>query len=86
MLWACSKKACIPSCEMFVVSFLFIPSRATVTGVLVNSALTSKETMVSSGLMVFPLRLSASPLLPLTKEKFLPVYFCKILVRNFESL
>ena len=34
--------------------------------------------------MVFLLRLLASPLLSLTKEKFLPVYFCKTLVRNFE--
>ena len=42
--------------------------------------------MVSSGLMFFPLKLSASPLLSLTKEKFLLVYFCKILVMNFESL
>ena len=46
---------------------------------LVNSELTSKETMVSSGLMIFPLRPSASSLLSLTKEKFLPVYLCKIL-------
>ena len=53
---------------------------------LVNSALTSKETMDSLGFMVFPLRLSASPLLSLTKEKVLPVYFYKIPVMNFESI
>ena len=35
MLWECSKKASIPSCEMCVVSFLFITSRATGTGMLV---------------------------------------------------
>ena len=71
---------------MCVVIFLFITLRATGTGMLVNSALTSKEIMVSSELMVFPLRLSASPLLSLTKETFLSVYFCKTFVRNFESL
>ena len=86
ILRECSKKACSPFCEMCVVIFLFITSRATSTGMLVSSALTSKETVVSSELMVFPLRLSVSPLLSLTKEKFLPVYFCKILVRNCESL
>ena len=51
-----------------------------------HSALTSKETMVSSGLMVIPLILSASPLQSLVKEKFLPVYSWRIPVRNFESL
>ena len=85
MLWECSKKACSP-CAMCVVSFLFITSRDTGTGMLLNSALTSKETVVSSGLIIFPWRHSASPSLPLTKEKFLPVYFCKILVSNFDSL
>ena len=59
---------------------------ATCTGMLVNSALTSKETSVSSWLMLLTLRLSANPLPSLTKEKFLPVYLYKILVRNFESL
>ena len=53
---------------------------------LVNSAQTSKERIVSSELMAFLLRLSANPLLSLTKGTFLPVYFCKILVRSFESL
>ena len=48
-------------------------SRTTGTGMLVNKALRSKETNVSSVLMLFTLRLSASPLLSLTKEKFLPV-------------
>ena len=72
MLWECSKKAYSPSCEMCVVIFLFITSRATGTGMLVNSALMSVEIMVSSKLMVFPLRLSASPLLSLATE-FLPV-------------
>ena len=42
---------------------------ATGTGMLVNSAFASKETMVSSRLMFSPLRLSANPLLSLTKEK-----------------
>ena len=85
MLWECSKKVCSLSCEMCVVSFLFITSRATSTGMVVNTTLTSKKTMVSSGVMVFPLKLSASPLLSLTK-KFLPVYFCKIPVRRFEFM
>ena len=76
---------CSP-CEMWAVSFLFITSRATGTGMLVNSPLISKETSVSSGLMLFPFRLSANPLLSLAKEQFLPVYLYKILVRNFESL
>ena len=70
---------------MWADSFLFITSRAIGTGMLVNRALTSKK-LVSSGLMLFPLRLSGNPLLSLTKEKFLPIYFFKILVRNFESL
>ena len=48
--------------------------------------LTSEETSVSSGLILFPLRLSAKPLLSLIKVKFFPVYLCKILVSNFESL
>ena len=48
---------------MCVMIFPFITSRATGTGMVANSALTSNETMVSSGLMVFPLRLSARPLL-----------------------
>ena len=69
-------------CGDFSVNYF----QATGTGMLVNSALTSKEAMVSSELMFFPLRLSANPLLSLTEEKFLPVYFCKILVKNFESL
>ena len=34
----------------------------------------------------FHFRLYANPLLSLTKEKFLPVYLYKILVKNFESL
>ena len=69
-----------------VVTFLFITSSATGTGMLVNSALTSKETMVSSETILFPLRLLANPLLPLTMEKILPVYLCKIPVMNFEGL
>ena len=81
-----SKKNCVPSCVMCAVNFLFITSSATGTGKLVNSGLTSKETMVSSEMMLLPLRLLANPLLSLTKEKFLPVYLCKIPVRNFESL
>ena len=56
---------------MYVVTFLFITLRATGTGMLVNSALTSKEIMVSLELMAFPSRFSASPLLSLTKKKFL---------------
>ena len=54
---------------MCVINFLFITSSATSTGMLVNSALTSKEIMVSSEMMLFPLRLLANPLLSLTKEK-----------------
>ena len=38
---------------MCAVSFLFITSSATGTRLLVNSALTSKETMVSSEMMHF---------------------------------
>ena len=78
MWWECSKKSCIPSCEMWSVDFLLMTSRATGTGML-NKALTSKGTNVSSVLMLLPLRLSANPLLSLTKEKFLPVYLCKFL-------
>ena len=76
MCWECSRKSCIPSCEMCSVNLLLMTSRATGTGMLVNKTLTSKETNVSSVLMFFPLRLSASPLLSFTKEKFLPVYLC----------
>ena len=68
------------------LSFLFITSRDTGTGMLINRALTSKEIMVSSELMFFPLRLAANLWLSLIKEMFLPVYLCKILVRNLESL
>ena len=71
---------------MWAVSFLLITSMATGTRMLVNSAITSKETCVSSGLMLFPLKLSANPLLSLTKERFLSMYLCKILVRNVLSL
>ena len=84
MLWEYPNKVYNPSCEMCIVTFLFITSRAPDTGMLVNSALTSNETMVSSGFMAFPFLHSDSPLLSLTKEKFLPVYFCTILVRNFK--
>ena len=86
MLWECSKKSCIPSCEMCSVNFLLMTSRATGTAMLVNKVFTSKESNVSSLLMPFPLKLSASPLLSLTKEKFLPVYLCNIFVRNFDNL
>ena len=48
------QKAFGPYYVMFVVSFLLITSRSTGTGMLEISALTSKETMVSSELMVFP--------------------------------
>ena len=61
-------------------------STATGTGMLVNKALTSKEAKVSSELILFPLRPSAHPLLSFIKEKFLPVYLCKIFVRNFDNL
>ena len=81
----CSKKSCISSCEMCSVNFLLMTSRATGTGMLVNKALTSKESNVSSVLMPFPLRMSASPLLSLTKEKFLPVYLCYILTQTNSS-
>ena len=70
ILWECSKKSCKPSCDIWAVNFLFITSSATGTGILVNSALTSKETSVSSDLMIFPLRLFANPLLSLTKLSF----------------
>ena len=75
-----------PSFDMWAVNFLFITSRATGTGIVVHSGLTSKETSVSSELIPFPLRLSANPLLSLTKDIFLPVYLCKRFVRNFDSL
>ena len=47
-----------PCCDMWAINFLFITSSTTCTGILV-----SKETSVSSDLMIFPLRLSANPLL-----------------------
>ena len=55
---------------MCVVTSLFISSRATGTGILVNSALTSKKTVVSSGLMVFPLRFSSKSFAFFKKEVF----------------
>ena len=85
--WESSKKSCIPSCDMWSVNFLLMTSRATGTGILVNNALPSKETIkFHQSLYFFPLRLSANPLLSFTKEKFLPVYLCKIFVRNFDNL
>ena len=84
--WECSKKSCIPTCEIWSVNFLLMTFRATGTGILVNKALTSKETKASSVLILFPLRLSANPFLSFTKEKYLPVYLCKIFVINFDSL
>ena len=67
-------------------NFLSMTSRATGTGMPENKALISKETNAPSVLMLFPLRLSASHLLSLTKEKFLPVYLCNIFVRNVDNL
>ena len=63
-----------PCCDMWTINFLFITSSTTDTGILVNSVLTSKETSVSTDLMIFPLRLSANPLLSLTKQMILIVY------------
>ena len=65
--WECSRKSCIPSCEMWSVDFLSMMSRATGTGMLVNNGLRSKETKVSSVLILIPLVLSANPLLSFTK-------------------
>ena len=70
------KGLCSFLCDM-AVNFLFIASSATGTGMLVNSALISKEIMVSSEVMLFPLRPLANPLLSVTMEKFLSVYLCK---------
>ena len=60
-------------------------SRATGTGMLVKKVFTPKETTVSSELILFPLRLSANPLLSFTKEKFLPVYLHKMFIRNLDN-
>ena len=83
ILLECSMKYCNPSCDMWAVNFLFITSSATGTGILVNNAITSKETSVSADLMIIPLRLSANPLLSLTKETFFSCASLQIFSKKF---
>ena len=57
---------------MCSLKILLITSRATGTGMLVNRALTLKDTRVSCDAVFSTLKASAKPLLSLTNEKLFP--------------
>ena len=62
-----------------------ITSKAVGTGMLVKRAETSKETSSSSSLMWTNLRCSLKLLLSLTKDRVIPMYLWRILVRNLAN-
>ena len=67
------------------VNSLLMTSKAVGTGMLVKSAETSKETNSSSPLIFTDLRCSLKLLLSFTKDGVIPVYLCRILVKNLAS-
>ena len=70
---------------MCSVNSLLMTSKAVGTGMLVNSAETSKETNSSSPLILTVLRWSLKLLLSLTNDGVIPVYLWRILVKNLAN-